>query len=41
MVGNSCIRPQVSDAGIRSVTAATMAGYHNLSEFEHDVIVGA
>ena len=39
-VGNAYIRLQVSCAGIRSVTAATMADYHYLSEFEHGVIIG-
>ena len=27
--------------GVRSVTAVTIAGYHDVSEFECDVIVGA
>jgi hypothetical protein len=40
-VGNAYIGPQVSGTGIRSVTSATFAGYHNLREFEHCVIVGA
>jgi hypothetical protein len=34
------IRLQVSGASIRSITAATMAGYHDLSEFEHGFIIG-
>ena len=41
MVGNAYIRSQVSGEGIRSVTTVTMAGYHDLSEFEHGVIVGS
>ncbi|GBM52100.1 hypothetical protein AVEN_131116-1 [Araneus ventricosus] len=40
-VGNAYIRQQVSDTVVRSVTAATMAGYQDLSEFERGVIVGA
>ena len=40
MVGNAYIRPQVSGVDVRSVTAAAMAGYHNLSDFERGVIVG-
>ena len=40
-VGNAYIRPQLSGAAIRAVTAATMAGYHDLSEFERGVIVCA
>ncbi|GFY04104.1 HTH_Tnp_Tc3_2 domain-containing protein [Trichonephila clavipes] len=37
-VGKAYIRQRVSDT---VDTAATMAGYQNLSEFEHGVIVGA
>ncbi|GBM73036.1 hypothetical protein AVEN_115678-1 [Araneus ventricosus] len=40
-VGNAYIRQQVSSTVVRSVTAATMAGYQDLSEFERGVIVGA
>ncbi|GBO06237.1 hypothetical protein AVEN_27666-1 [Araneus ventricosus] len=40
-VGNAYIRQQVSGTVVRSVTAATMAGYQDLSEFERGVIVGA
>ncbi|GBN08247.1 hypothetical protein AVEN_216946-1, partial [Araneus ventricosus] len=40
VVGNTYIRQQVSGTVVRSVTAATMAGYQDLSEFEHGVIVG-
>ncbi|GBM89980.1 hypothetical protein AVEN_41356-1 [Araneus ventricosus] len=40
-VGNAYIRQQVSGTVVRSVTAATMAGYQNLSEIERGVIVGA
>ncbi|GBO31765.1 hypothetical protein AVEN_175800-1, partial [Araneus ventricosus] len=40
-VGNAYIRQQVSGTIVRSVTAATMEGYQDLSEFERDVIVGA
>ncbi|GBM78959.1 hypothetical protein AVEN_47695-1 [Araneus ventricosus] len=40
-VGNEYIRQQVSGTVARSVTAATMAGYQDLSEFERGVIVGA
>ena len=39
MVENGYIRPQEAGAGIRSVAAATMAGYHDLSDFERGVIV--
>ena len=35
------ITQQVSGIIVRSVTAATMAGYRDLSEFERGVIVGA
>ena len=35
------IRPQVSGVGVRLITAATMAGYHDLSEFKRGVIVDA
>ncbi|GBL84664.1 hypothetical protein AVEN_191121-1 [Araneus ventricosus] len=40
-VGNAYIRQQGSGTVVRSVTAATMAGYQDLSEFERGVIVGA
>ncbi|GBO42193.1 hypothetical protein AVEN_186866-1 [Araneus ventricosus] len=40
-VGKAYIRQQVSGTVVRSVTAATMAGYQDLSEFERGVIVGA
>ncbi|GBM17391.1 hypothetical protein AVEN_119435-1 [Araneus ventricosus] len=40
-VGNAYIRQQVSGTVVRSVTAATMAGYQDLSEFERGVKVGA
>ncbi|GBN00652.1 hypothetical protein AVEN_187368-1 [Araneus ventricosus] len=40
-VGNAYIRQQVSGIVVRSVTAATMAVYQDLSEFERGVIVGA
>ncbi|GBM34973.1 hypothetical protein AVEN_207733-1, partial [Araneus ventricosus] len=40
-VGNSYIRQQVPATVVRSVTAATMAGYQDLSEFERGVIVDA
>ncbi|GBN04542.1 hypothetical protein AVEN_205688-1 [Araneus ventricosus] len=39
--GDAYIRQQVSGTVVRSVTAATMAGYQDLSEFERGVIVGA
>ncbi|GBM44576.1 hypothetical protein AVEN_135343-1, partial [Araneus ventricosus] len=39
-VGNAYIRQQVSGTVVRSDTAATMAGYQNLSEIERRVIVG-
>ena len=38
-VGNTYIRPQVSGADVRSITAAVKPGFHDLSEFEHAVIV--
>ena len=40
-LGNAYIRPQVSSAGVRSVTAAKMAGDHDFSEFDPGVIFGA
>ena len=39
VVNNTYRRAQVSGTGIRSVTTAAMASYHDLSEFECDVIV--
>ncbi|GBM12308.1 hypothetical protein AVEN_155306-1 [Araneus ventricosus] len=38
---NAYMRQQVSGTVVRLVTAATMAGYQDLSEFERGVIVGA
>ncbi|GBM56534.1 hypothetical protein AVEN_140602-1 [Araneus ventricosus] len=35
------IRQQMSDKCIRSVPAAAMAGYQDLSDFERGVIIGA
>ena len=40
MLDNAYIRPQMSGLGVRSVTAATIAGCHDLSEFECGVIAG-
>ena len=40
-VGNAYITQQLPGRVFRSVTAATMAGYRDLSEFERGVIVGA
>ncbi|GBL95872.1 hypothetical protein AVEN_227119-1 [Araneus ventricosus] len=40
-VGNAYIRQQVSGTVVRSATAATIAGYQDLNEFELGVIVGA
>ncbi|GBM00351.1 hypothetical protein AVEN_179174-1 [Araneus ventricosus] len=40
-VGNAYIRQQMSDKCTRSVPAAAMAGYQDLSDFEHGVITGA
>ena len=40
-IGNSYVRPQVTGTDIRLVTAAKMAGYYDLSEFERGVIVDA
>ncbi|GBM56611.1 hypothetical protein AVEN_142262-1 [Araneus ventricosus] len=40
-VGKACIRQQMSDKCIRSVSAAAMAGYKDLSDFERGVIIGA
>ncbi|GBM36930.1 hypothetical protein AVEN_5838-1 [Araneus ventricosus] len=40
-IGNAYIRQQVSGTVVRSVTAATMAGYQDLSKFTRGVIVGA
>jgi len=36
-VGNAYIRPQMSGGGVRSITAATMADYHDLKEFEREM----
>jgi hypothetical protein len=41
VVSNAYIIQQVSGAGVRSVTASTMADYHDSSEFEHGGIVSA
>ena len=40
-IGNAYIRPQVSGASVRRVTAAIMEGYYDLSKYERGVIVGA
>ncbi|GBN04297.1 hypothetical protein AVEN_173690-1 [Araneus ventricosus] len=40
-VGNAYIKQQMSDKCIRSVSAAAIAGYQDLSDFERGVIVGA
>ncbi|GBO16395.1 hypothetical protein AVEN_258374-1 [Araneus ventricosus] len=40
-VGSAYIRQQVSDKTVGSVSAATMAGYQDLSNFERGLIVGA
>ncbi|GBO05995.1 hypothetical protein AVEN_34310-1 [Araneus ventricosus] len=40
-VGNAYIRQQVSGTVVRSVTASTMGGYQDLSEFKRGVIVDA
>ncbi|GBL78984.1 hypothetical protein AVEN_48945-1 [Araneus ventricosus] len=37
----SYIRQQMSDKCIRSVSAAAMVGYQDLSDFERGVIIGA
>ncbi|GBN22239.1 hypothetical protein AVEN_119515-1 [Araneus ventricosus] len=38
---STALRQQVSGTVVKSVTAATMAGYQDLSEFERGVTVGA
>ncbi|GBN69697.1 hypothetical protein AVEN_107837-1 [Araneus ventricosus] len=40
-VGSACIRQRVSVKAVGSVSAATMAVYQDLSNFERGVIVGA
>ncbi|GBO30051.1 hypothetical protein AVEN_40448-1 [Araneus ventricosus] len=40
-VGNAYLRQRMSDKCIRSVPAAAKAGYQDLSDFEHGVIIGA
>lgn len=41
MVDSANIRQQVSGKVVRSVSTATMAGYHNLNGLECGVVVGA
>ncbi|GFY11332.1 uncharacterized protein TNCV_4473151 [Trichonephila clavipes] len=41
VVDKAYIRPRVSGTVVGYATAATMAGYQDLSEFEHDVVIGA
>ncbi|GBM50172.1 hypothetical protein AVEN_50066-1 [Araneus ventricosus] len=38
---NAYMRQQMSDKCIRSIPAAAMAGYQDLSDFERGVIIGA
>lgn len=41
MIGKPNIRQQVSGEVVKLIPAPTMAGYHDLSDFERGIIVGA